>query len=116
MLLHLRNFLGLCKTDRQTNTKSWQAAVFRRLLIHRRAGLGTLAQSLGRMLAVADRVALLNAPDSASRRLLLINPTQSLTFDRVVMPLTGTSACALSDGNACCGCVLSNSKWGQDWM
>lgn len=68
-------FLSLCKTDRQTNMKSWQAAVFRQLLIHRQAGLDTLAQSLGRMLAVADRAALLNAPDSASRRLLLINPS-----------------------------------------
>lgn len=59
----------------QTNMESWQAAVFWRLLIHRRAVHGTLAQSLGRMLAVADRAALLNAPDSASRRLLLINPS-----------------------------------------
>lgn len=67
----------LCKT----NMKSWQAAVFCRLLIHRRAGLGTLAQSLGRPLAVADRAGLLNAPYSASRRLrlllLLIHPKVS---------------------------------------
>jgi hypothetical protein len=101
-------FFSVCA--RQTNAKSWQAAVFWRLLIHRRADLGTLAQSLGRLLAVADRAALTNAPDSASRRLLLllINPK--------VSPLTEWSCrlqvqaqSPLETKMRCCGCVCSST-------